>query len=76
MDEIIRELERLKEDIMLGKENVIDQANDIIVLCNLVMIPEPAMAEKDFVGTLHDPSTIHIENATINIYPPSRTPEF
>ena len=70
MDEIIAGLARLKEDIMLGKENVIDQVNDIIILCNLAMIREPAMAEKDFVGTLHDPSTIHIENATINIYPP------
>ena len=76
MDEIIAALERLKKDIMLGKENAIDQINDIIVLCNLVMIPEPAMAEKDFAGILHDPATVHIENATINIYTPPRTPEF
>lgn len=75
MDEIIRALERLKEDIMLGKENVIDQVNDIIVLCNLVMIPEPAVSERDFAGILHEPTTVHIENATINIYPPPRTSE-
>ena len=70
MDEIIAGLAHLKEDIMIGKENVIDQVNDIIILCNLAMIREPAIAEKDFAGILHDPATVHIENATINIYPP------
>lgn len=72
MDEIIRALERLKEDIMLGKDNVnvIDRLNDIIALRNLVMIPVPAIAEKDFAGIVHEPSTVHIENATINIYSP------
>lgn len=70
MDDIIRALERLKEDIMLGKNDVLDQVNDIIVLCNLVMIPEPSVSEKDFAGISSEPMTMHIENATINIYPP------